>query len=57
MAKVQEVTIRIPKDVLNPKVVKRRVIVNGVYYDIKVGEDVKVPIFVKEILDKNGALG
>lgn len=50
------VKVRIPQDPLNENLKTTRVIINGHYYDIKNGEEVSVPISVKEVLAKAGKI-
>lgn len=53
----KKVSVRVPKDPLNPKDVQVPVLINGYMWILKRGEDVEVPAEVKRILDEAGYLG
>lgn len=52
----QKVKIRIRKDDNNPNYVTERVYVNGVCYQIEVGEYVEVPETIAKMLEEKGII-
>lgn len=55
--KQKKVSVRVPKDPLNPKDHSVPVCINGYIWTLKRGEDIEVPEEVKRILDEAGYLG
>ncbi len=56
LEKEKKVRIRIRKDENNPNYVTERVFVNGVCYQIEVGEYVEVPETIAKLLEEKGII-
>lgn len=56
LAKEKKVRVRIRKDENNPNYVTERVFVNGVCYQIDVGEYVELPETVAKLLEEKGII-
>lgn len=56
LAKEPKIKIRIRKDENNPNYVTERVYVNGVCYQIDVGEYVEVPETIAKLLEEKGII-
>lgn len=56
LSKEKKVRVRIRKDDNNPNYVTERVYVNGVCYQIEVGEYVDVPETIAKLLEEKGII-